>query len=241
MQVGIQTTQNVEINYEIASIGDRILAAIINYLVIAGYIIGASLFLGVASALLGDSTTATILSAIFYAPIFFYDLIFEIFMQGQSIGKRQRQIKVVKLDGTQPDIGSYLLRWLVRLVEASLFLGGGAIAITAILLNGKGQRLGDMAAGTTVVKVRQRVTLEDTIFSAVEENYTPAFPQVARLSDNDALIIREALTAGEHGNDGVAAALLYARAKELLGIQTDMAPVAFLKTLLKDYNYYAGR
>ena len=54
MQVGIQTTQNVEINYEVASIGDRILAAMIDYLVIAGYIVGCFIFFSSAAVILED-------------------------------------------------------------------------------------------------------------------------------------------------------------------------------------------
>ena len=65
-----------------------------------------------------------------------------------------------------------------------------------------------MAAGTTVVKVRPRVTLEDTFFSLVEEGYVPVFPQASRMSEQDASIIREALNAAARQGDGVAAALL---------------------------------
>jgi uncharacterized RDD family membrane protein YckC len=237
MQVGIQTTQNVEINYEIASIGDRILAAMIDYLVIAGYVVSCIIFFASASVLLDDfPVTAIVIASL---PIAFYDLLSEIFMEGQSLGKRQRQIKVVKLDGTQPDIGSYLLRWLLRLVEITFT--SGTVAILVLLINRRGQRLGDMAAGTTVVKVRPRVTLEDTIFSLVEEGYVPVFPQAARLSEEDALIIREALNAEARENDGVAAAILSARAKQLFGIHDETPALPFLRTLLKDYNYYAGR
>ena len=51
---------------------------------------------------------------ILYLPFFFYDFLCEIFLNGQSIGKKILKIKVVKIDGTQPGLGSYFLRWIYK-------------------------------------------------------------------------------------------------------------------------------
>jgi hypothetical protein len=156
-------------------------------------------------------------------------------MNGQSFGKRQMKIRVVKLDGSQPGIGSYVLRWLLSIIER------GMIEVVVILINGKGQRLGDMAAGTTVVKLKQRVTLDDTILSVVDTDYTPVFPQAARLNDRDATIIKDVISTASMDDNRVALAMLSQKTKEMLGIESDLPPAMLLSTLLKDYNYYAGR
>jgi len=238
--IRITTTQNVEIEYDLASIGDRILAALIDYAILIGYAIGAILLFS-ALPLQGRPGFVAVLVSL-YAPAFFYDLLCEIFMDGQSFGKKQMKIKVMKIDGTPPSWGSYLLRWLLRSIDISLTSGG--VAILTILINGRGQRLGDLAAGTTVIKLKQAVGLRDTILTKITPDYKPLFPQAANLNDQDLAIVKEVLAASlevqeiEVGND------LERRTKQALqekmGVQSEMPPRAFLTAVLHDYNYFKG-
>ncbi len=238
MKVQIQTTQNVDIEYEIASIGDRIGAAVIDMLIRFGYVMVAALLIGaLADVEILNGGIGIALIVIFYLPMFFYDALCETLLDGQTFGKKALKIKVVKMDGTQPGVGAYLLRWLVGLLEKN---GFAAVAIVAILINGKGQRLGDMAAGTTVIKVKPEVTLDHTIFAALEEEYHPTFTQVARLSDNDIAIIQEVLNSPEQSANPVVVGKLVNRVKQVLEVEPQMHPVQFLKTVVKDYNYYTG-
>ena len=62
----------------------------------------------------------------------------------------------MRLDGTRPGLGDYVLRWLLRPIEVIAFTSGVRQPCITILLNGKGQRLGDLAAGTTVVSLLRR-------------------------------------------------------------------------------------
>jgi len=239
--VRITTTQNVEIEYEIASIGERILAALIDYAVLIGYGIAISLIL---SALPGSGrSTSLALVVILLLPIFFYDLLCEILMDGQSFGKKQMKIKVTMLDGSQPGVGAYLLRWLLRLIDITLSSGG--VAVLTLLFNGKGQRLGDLAAGTTVIKLKPEVGLRDTIFAEIQDDYQPVFPQVAELNDKDIALVKEVLDAGLEVEDRRLGDTLEQKAKTILaqkmGVTTNMHPRAFLSTVLKDYNYFKGR
>src|SRR4028119_1999780 len=103
--VRIQTAQNVFIEYQPASVGDRIIAYLIDGVVVWSYIIICATIL--ASMKINETWLYVILLGI---PYLFYDLLLEILMDGQTIGKKARDIKVVKLDGTQPTIASYLLR-----------------------------------------------------------------------------------------------------------------------------------
>jgi uncharacterized RDD family membrane protein YckC len=238
--VRITTAQNVEIEYAVASIGDRILAAFIDYGILLGYLIGAIILW---SFLPGGGSNRVALLVVLYLPFFFYDLLCEIFLDGQSLGKKQMKIKVIKMDGSSPDIGSYLLRWLLRVIDIALSSGG--VAMLTILLNGKGQRLGDIAAGTTVIKLKEDVGLQDTIFTKITDAYQPVFAQAAELNDQDMAIVREVLNTGlevesiEVGNN------LEMKAKivleEKMRIKSDLPPRAFLSTILRDYNYFKGK
>jgi uncharacterized RDD family membrane protein YckC len=240
--VRITTTQNVEIEYPVASIGDRILAALIDYLIVIGYFIGVAILLNLLPIGGGRSDRVALFIAL-YLPVFFYDLLCEILLDGQSFGKKQMKIKVIKMDGSQPDLGSYLLRWLLRVVDITLSSGG--VAMLTILINGKGQRLGDMAAGTTVIKLKEDIGLHDTIFTKIAVEYQPVFPQAAALNDHDMAIVKEVLDAGLEVENIDIGNSLESRAKmaleEKMGIKSDLTPRAFLSTILQDYNYFKGR
>ena len=116
MIIEVQTTQNVTIDYETAGVGYRLLAYILDWVVILIWYLGwigiLSIFseAGLWSAF--DSNTAMIFIIIIMAsPVLFYDLLFETLNKGQSIGKMIVKIRVVNVDGTVPSGTSYLLRW----------------------------------------------------------------------------------------------------------------------------------
>ncbi len=241
--IRIQTAQNVDLEYEIASVGDRILAYILDIVFQFAYSMVILMLYSILIAS-GINNGGAVWIFLFLVPIFFYDLLCEVFMDGQSFGKKLRKIKVVKMDGTQPTIGSYLLRWLLRLVDISLSYGG--VALLTMLINGKGQRVGDLAAGTTVIRLVKRTNLEDTIFTKVEENYIPKFPQAADLDDNTISIIKEVLhTFIEEDRHGLTRQKLALRTQKAIekkmGIQSGMDAKPFLQTILRDYNYLKGR
>lgn len=237
--IKVQTTQNVEINYEVASLSDRVFATLIDYVVILGYIITLSLMMYLTA--LGDDAGIAVLVLIF-VPTMFYDLLFEMFMNGQSIGKKLMNIKVIKVDGTQPSFLSYFLRWILRLVDIVLF--SPAVGVVTILINGKGQRLGDIAANTTVVKLVERTKLSDTLFEEVEAQHAITYHEVAKLNDSDVETIKEVLKTTKTLNRE-SALKLQERAKlaleQKMGIKAAQPARDFLKTLVKDYNAYKGR
>lgn len=232
--VQIQTAQNVALEYETASVGDRILAVLIDRVLLAGYLFGT---ISLASELNMNSDTWF---AIIWIPVFIYEFLCEAFLNGQTFGKRALKIKVIKTDGSQPSLGDYFLRWLLRLVDVTI--SGGTVAIITILINGKGQRLGDMAAGTTVIKMKPRVTLQDTLFKKVEEEYTPTFPQVVNLSDRDITLLKEVLELNRREREALPALLaIDKRLRNVMNVQSEMNPFQFTTTVLKDYNYYTGK
>jgi len=238
--IGIETTQNVDIQYNIASIGDRVLAQIIDMLILFGYGFGmifVVLFLGdTFSGSLFYFPTATFI--ILYLPFFFYDLISEIFLNGQSIGKKILKIKVVKIDGSQPGLGSYFLRWLLKPID--VFFTYGSVGIITMLINGKGQRLGDLAGNTTVIKLKQEVKLEEIMIPTTIQNYEVKFPQVSLLSDKDIQVIKDVLNHRKN-TDAVSYQNILEKAKmgisNKMGVQSEINALFFLDTVIKDYTY----
>ena len=233
-KVGIQTTQNVLIDYEVASLGERIGAYLLDGVLLLAYLF----ILGYVNIELYQ--LPLYLNVILVLPVFLYHLVCEVFFNGQSIAKRQLHIKVVRLDGTSPSLGSYLLRWILRPVDFLLY---GSVAILCILIGGKGQRLGDIAAGTTVVKYHKEAFSQVQAVYAPDlpEDYVVHFPQVNRLTDQDIALIRETLQLYRRTANAEPVHIMSEKAKELLQVETDMPPVKFLNVLIKDYQYVSAQ
>ena len=231
--IRIQTTQNVDIEYELASIGDRILATLLDYVFFIAYFVLLAIIAGFTKGVLFESVAVIILLVL---PVFLYDLLCEMFFQGKSFGKMIMKIKVVKLDGTQAGFGAYVLRWLLRIIDTRLFSGG--VALIAIIANGKGQRIGDMAAGTTVVKMKQKVTLNDTILNRVAPDYNIVYSEVSRLTDSDIAIIKEVMQMSIRTGNYEAIEKLAVKTKEAMGISVNLPHAQFLATVVQDYSHY---
>lgn len=232
--IGFQTTQNVFVEYPAATIGDRILASLLDRLIFFVYIIATSLIIVQGFELEDESLGIAML--IFMLPAFFYSLLFELFLNGQTPGKIALQIKVMRMDGREPTLGNYLVRWLLRIVD--VWLMGGVIGLIIIASNGQGQRLGDLAAGTTVIRLKRRTPASQTFVAdkfVERPEYTPVISQVTMLNDKHAAIIREVLYnyQNEHNYDVVDR--LDKKLRSMLNIDPDMPPLDFLRTIYKDY------
>ncbi|HEY0110509.1 MAG TPA: RDD family protein, partial [Fibrella sp.] len=164
-------------------------------------------------------------------PIMLYDFFCEWLLNGQSIGKIALKIRVVMMDGSQPGIGAYLLRWLLRLIDTRIF--SGIVAIVCVAANGKGQRLGDLAAGTTVIRLQPKVQLEEVIYTNLPASYQPRFEEVRQLTDHDIQVVREVLRRGS----SEAAERTASKIKEVLNITTELGTYDFLHTIINDYQF----
>src|SRR5436190_12628521 len=96
--VKVITANNVEIEYEVAGIGDRAVATLIDWLIMIAY--GFLVFLVLENSSLGNNPSM-ILQISLYLPIFLYHLLCELLLDGQSFGKKVRKIKVIMLDAGQ--------------------------------------------------------------------------------------------------------------------------------------------
>src|SRR5690606_27991971 len=109
------------------------------------------------------------------------------------------KIKVVKIDGYQASLADFVIRWLFRIVDLNMM--SGVVALVAIVTSAKNQRLGDMAAGTAVISLKNQVNISHTILEELDATYQPTYPNVIALSDNDARIIKEAFTTAKASRD----------------------------------------
>lgn len=230
----IETAQNVNIQQNVASVATRIGSYLIDGLIIVSYYLIAIWIFNALDMSLGIEMWVVYL--LLGLPVFFYSLLFEVLMNGQTPGKYVNKIRVVKIDGSKPTFSSYLLRWMLRLIDISL--ASGSVALLTILLNGKGQRLGDMAAGTTVITEKNHISIEDTLVMDIPFDYKPTFSQVTTLTDADIQTIKELYsTAKRKGNHGVILKL-YHKIIDITEIKTELKPIEFVDIVLKDYNYY---
>jgi uncharacterized RDD family membrane protein YckC len=238
--VKIHTSQNISIDYPVAGLGERILGRLIDlgiFLVLYFLVI----FVSVYGSRNGLVWGYSILIWIYVIVICFYDLVCEIFFNGQSVGKMVMKIKVVSLDGARPSLGQYLLRWVFRMVDFSVTLNLAALISVASTVNK--QRIGDLVAGTTLIKTQAQTQLRNLAFVPQNENYLPVYPEVIHLSDKDILLIHEVIdTYSTSGNSN----LLYNMKIQIqnhLGIktQTYVDDLEFLETIVKDYNHLAVR
>lgn len=237
--IRIQTTQNVVLEYEAASVGDRVLAQVLDALVMLLWAAVVS-FLSrqVTGSEDGQQIAAYVLIGV---PLLVYHPLCEIFFNGQSLGKQARRIKVTRLDGTQPGLGDYALRWLVGLFEIGITMG--SVALVATLFNGRGQRLGDMAAGTTVVSLRPRApdVRALTAETQVPAGYQPVFEQARHLSDHDATLVRQLFRQAGAQGDYALLNELAGKVKTVTTIHTDLADEPFIRTVLRDHAYFAAQ
>ena len=113
--IRVHTAQNVTLEYEVASLGDRLVAAIIDNIILGAWFLACSLVVFNVLKMGQDRTERTIailvIGLLVGIPYVFYNLICEVFLNGQSIGKKARDIRVVRLDCTAPRLCDNLLRW----------------------------------------------------------------------------------------------------------------------------------
>lgn len=230
----IETAQNISIYQNVAHITTRIGSYIIDKLILVGYFIMMMVIMGLMDFEHGFD--AWIFYVLFGLPIFFYSLVFEILMNGQTPGKRVNKIRVVKLDGSKPTFSSFLLRWMLNFIDFTL--SSGSVAVVSILATGKGQRLGDLAGGTTVISEKKRVSIAQTIAVDIPDTYVPKFPQVTVLTDADIQTIKSVYYSAKRKHNHKVLMKLHAKIINLTQIKSDFKAMEFIETVLKDYAYY---
>ena len=236
----INTTQNVNIHFTAASLGERILAFIIDIILIGSYTLGIFYLLDQAGMFDIDKDWSVIaIKMMAFLPAMVYTLVLEVLMQGQTLGKKVLKIKVVKLDGYQASILDYFTRWLFRTIDIYLGFGTGGIAILSISLSQNSQRLGDMAAGTSVISLKDTYNINHTILEELAQDYRPTFPSVINLSDKDVQIIKDLYQKALLKRDHNTLIKLRTKVEEITKTSRGtMSDEMYLRIILKDYSHF---
>lgn len=234
----IETSQNVGVQYQLADLMQRIGAYLLDILVLfACYTVVILIMVLLRSNL--SSETISFIAMLVLIPTLFYRLLTEIFMNGQTIGKQIVGIRVIKVDGSQAGIGNFLLRWIFQIID--FYLLSGAIAIIMIIIGKQGQRLGDLVAGTTVVKSSQKNVMPEPIDIPLPSDYQPVFTEAIRLDEKHIRLIHKAIQRKLETLDDNVVIALDKKLSAKLGLQHNMRSQSFLNTLLKDYKYFSER
>ena len=228
----IITGQYVRIQPTVASVGDRIFAQLIDWGVLLAYIALLTWFV------VETNISGWVVATLYLFPLLFYTLICEVLNQGQTLGKMVLNIRVVKMDGSMPTLGAYLMRWMLWLIDgpATSFVG-----LVAMILNRNNQRLGDMAAGTVVIKKQKYKKIQISLdeYDYLSKNYTPRYPQASDLSLEQIEIITRAIGTQRDGFD-LRLNQLAKKVQQKFNIERKEAnDLAFLQRVVRDYQYYA--
>jgi len=245
MVIEVQTTQNVTIDYEVANVGKRILAYLIDWVIIILWMVGWSWILGAISnlgfdALLNGDISAIFIWIVLFFPVLFYDFLFETFNRGQSPGKMVLNIRVVNVDGTAPTTGTFLIRWLFRLVDFTITYGFAGVIMVAV--SKKSQRLGDLLGGTTVIDLKLNAGNRELSISDLDfhEDYKVTYSDVLdKLSDRDIQTIMSIVEDRRMRDSEYFNQRLAERIKSITGYVYEGPDRVFLKKLVNDYNYLA--
>lgn len=211
------------------------------------------------------STFVGIIYTILLFPAIFYSLWTEFFFNGQSFGKMICGTRVVKINGYHAGFPEYFTRWAFRLVDfwtgffmilflipifgeetgliisACMMMLSGFVAFFLIIRTKNSQRLGDIVAGTTVLKIREKHSIDITILEEITETYVPRYQQVLRLSDNDARIIKDTFKTARKNRDTATMSRLRMKLESVMEIKTEQTDEAFIDTVMKDFNFYTQK
>ncbi len=229
-KLSITTTQNVSIDFAVASLGQRIMGLSIDMIAIA---VGVFILLLVFSSIHPNLAYLALLYFFVYTPVS------EILMNGQTLGKRLASTRVINIYGEAAAIDDLLIRWVFRMVD--IWFSLGALGIIFISTTSRGQRLGGVLSNTMVVSLRSEMNLSLDDILRIEDRsvYEPIYKQVYRFKEEEMLAVKQLLDRYERYHNEAHKKLL-AKASErcakVLGL--DHVPEKhhdFLKTLIKDY------
>ena len=223
----LQTPENVAVRYDLAGVGSRFIAAAIDtavqflLILLVAFAIGVAGGVGMGAGALRDleegpgGGPAIWLVAVFLLALFLllwgYYVAFEMLWNGQTPGKRLTRLRVLRDTGYPIGFLDSLIRNLVRVVDFLPFAYG--VGVLVMLVDARSRRLGDLAAGTMVVKERRGLRAADLVGEALPplEGAPPEVANVERLGAADYSLVREYLLRRE----GLAAEVRAALALEL--------------------------
>jgi len=180
-RVSLQVPEQVEISYELAGLGSRFLAALIDATIFTVALsLLAFLAWAIRSYLTGDAmvsgATAGVVSGAAVLLGIAYHVYYEVAREGKTPGKSITGLRVISVDGGALSLEQSAVRNIMRIVDWLPFLYGAGVV--SLFVTGKNQRLGDLAGGAMVVK--ERLDLREEIPQPLDPAvHTPLPPEVS--------------------------------------------------------------
>jgi uncharacterized RDD family membrane protein YckC len=195
------SAQHVKVEYELASTFQRVVAALIDFCVLFLYSFLIIIAFDISNVFRIDNLLFMLL--VIQLPWVLYYPVFEFFNKGQTIGKMAVGIRAVKTNGEILGAKEIAIKWLFRgdfiwlrpdllvFIWIGVALFGMVISATSL----KNQRLGDLIAGILIVKTKPNVSysLQNVLSIKSQEKYAPLYPNVIQFTDEDMLLIKNAL------------------------------------------------
>ncbi|MEO8820449.1 MAG: RDD family protein [Ginsengibacter sp.] len=261
--IQIETPFNIDLEFEISEVYKRLFAYLVDFTILILFFISMKYFYYGGFNLAGSQTLRSHIGLDILTisiPMLLYSLVCEVMMHGQTVGKKLFSIRVISLDGGEPSLSQYTIRWIFKVFEWPFFFGytffslqnvfayiimtgfWGLVVLIFIAVSKKNQRLGDIAANTVVINTESSFSVNDTVFlDIIDKNYVVTYPEVLKLSDRDINTIKNVINLYQKENNTQTCDRLALKVQEVLQINTNMYSINFLQTLLADYNYLATK
>ncbi len=182
----VETPEQIDLIYDVAGIGSRILAALIDHILMLfvlalGYV-AITLIIENIIDMLDSALILSIFGILIFLFMCAYYIFFETTWNGQTPGKRMLGIRMVRVGGRPLGFLGSTIRNIIRLADFLPLLYG--VGVLVMFIDRQSRRLGDMAAGSLAVRVRKGVTLdmlqaapevEAPVVQAAEEQRIPNF------------------------------------------------------------------
>src|SRR6266853_5100188 len=154
----VSTPERVSFDYQVAGLGTRAIAQVLDLLIVTALLV-ALLFGGIAGGAIFNNSLVSVLVEILgsFVLVFGYFWTSEALWSGQTIGKKAFRLRAVGDRGEPLTFMQAGVRNIVRIVDFLPY--GYGVGMIVLFANGRGKRLGDIAAGTIVVKDSDQIRL----------------------------------------------------------------------------------
>ena len=247
--VEFESAQHVKVEYELASTLQRVAGSMIDVVMFIIYFVILNIVLGLSNIFASTGSELFFTLLVIKLPWILYNPVIEYMTHGQSLGKYIMGIRVVTIDGERPGLREVFTRWLFKgdfiWISADILIllwaACGVLGAIFSATSDRKQRLGDVMAGTLVIKNKSSVnyTLRDILSIKSIDNHQPTYPDVIRFTDEDMLLIKNTIQRVKlHPNEEIKrfAIELADESARLIGLEeTPAKRMEFLQTLLQDY------
>jgi uncharacterized RDD family membrane protein YckC len=146
-RITIATPEGIELQIVLAGAASRFIACVIDLLLQLVLVVLAAV---AALGLLGGGLGTALFAMASFAALYLYDVLFEVLASGRTPGKRVTHLRVVRARGTPVDLPASAIRNLLRFID--MLPTAYLVGLVSIVMTRHNQRLGDLAAGTLVIR-----------------------------------------------------------------------------------------